>query len=458
MQYKVCKFGGSSVATAEKIRQVEEIIKSDESRKYIVVSAPGESVSGEKKVTDHLKNIAKYGKHPKTKGISEEQSKKFVEDRIQMISEELGVGDSLTKALEKELHKRLKAGYPSEEEREDAIAAFGEEANAKMIAQYLSGKGMKAEYVDPKDIGFLVTEEFSNAQLLDASYQRIAKGLKDKEGMVIFPGFFGYTESGKRATFSRGGSDLTGAILAKAMDAEVYENWTNVDGILMADPRIVDKPELIKSITYEELRELSSNGMEVFHDEAMFPVIEAHIPTNLRNTNNPSNPGTFIFEYRDPKEDEVIVGIAIREGYANWTMRKRMMNREHRVFERVAKWFGDEGVSIDHMPSITDSISVNFEQEQLQDDAAINRITRKLRNEMGIEKIRMYWNRANIAIVGCGMVQKTGAAARVLGALAKNGVNIETIDQGASELSIIIGVKNEDAENAVRAIYEEFVK
>ena len=360
-----------------------------------------------------------------------------------------------TKSITQELEKRLRSYDHNDAKFVDSVKAFGEESNAKIVAEYLKKKGVNVQYVDPKDVGFVVEEEFGNSQLLDSSYPSIREGLEDREGIVIFPGFYGYTQRGDIVTFSRGGSDLTGAILAAALDATEYENFTDVLGIRRADPRIVEDPERIGFLTYAELRELSYMGFNVFHDEAMFPVINAHIPTHVRKTSEPNKQGTYILEHRVPESDEIITGIACKKGFCTIDLKKYMMNREKGFIRRLAQIMEESDISIEHMPSGVDSISVIFEKAQL-DNSLLDKITRRIYNELKVDEIRVEHDEAMIVPVGQGMIHKAGVAQRITGACANAGISIVMLNQGASELSMVVGVKEKEAPYAVRAIYKEF--
>jgi len=452
---KVSKFGGSSVANAGVIRRVAEIVKSDPSRKYVVVSAPGKDSENTIKVTDMLISLAE--EYCKGNSRGSEMWLKKLSTRYYGLAGELGIENELVTSLMYDLQARVESYDGNRLKYLDSIKAFGEEACARMVARFFKNEGINAQYVDPKDTGFIVTDTFGNSQLAVPLEGRLSESMKEVGAVttVVFPGFFGYTENGDIATFSRGGSDLTGAILAAAVDAEVYENFTDVDGIFRADPGIVDSPELIQYITYGELRELSYMGFNVFHDEAIFPVIKRHIPTHLKNTNNPGCHGTHIVGERIPNDNEIVTGIACKKGFCSVDVSKYLMNREIGFMRKALQIFEDENISVEHVPSGIDSISVIFEQQQLN-NGMLDRLVRRMYNELGVEDVKVRYNNTMVIAVGYGMVHRTGVAERLTGACAREGINIEMINQGSSEMSVVIGVSDSDAEKTVRAVYNEF--
>ena len=367
---KVCKFGGSSVANSSQIKKVAEIIRSDTRRKIIVVSAP-------KGITDIL--IACAERFQKTR---DHPVKEF--DRIKKIYEEIGEGLGVKKHAEsvlEELKARINTKIPDKNEYEDFIKSWGEYSSARIISGYLNTIGIRSEFLDPCDTGMLVSGEFGNAKVLDESYIMLRKNLKNISGVILFPGFFGVTKNKRIATFSRGGSDLTGSILAAAAGAEMYENWTDQDGIRNADPNIVESPEQIKAITYKEIRELAYMGFNVFHAEAMIPAMKNSIAINIRNTNNPDNEGTYIMHHREP-DSQPIIGIAARKNFAVFNIEKVLMDAEVGFGRRLLEIFEEKGISYEHSPSGIDSISVILDQTQLTEETAagiIERIRRTLR-------------------------------------------------------------------------------
>ena len=428
------KFGGSSLADASQIRKVADIIKADPRRRHIVLSAPGKRTSADKKITDLL-----YLCHSlASQGLGIETAFGPVRQRFAEIASELGVGEMPGWLVEVE--EKIAGGADA-----DWIASRGEYLNSRMIARFLG-----ATFVDPASTirigpdGRLVPGE---------TYAALAEAL-DGDGLFVAPGFYGSDSAGRIRCFSRGGSDITGAIVARAAGDEIYENWTDVSGMLMADPRIVDSPRPIAELTYREQRELSYMGATVLHDEAVFPVREAGIPINIRNTNDPSAPGTRIVTARDSSEDE-IVGIAGRVGFTNVYTDKALMNAETGYGRRMLEILENRGISYEHAPTSIDTMSVIVRDEELagKEDLVLGDIEQRLKPD----HVDITGDIALIATVGEGMHRRIGVAARLFGALGKAGVNILMINQGASEINIIVGVSASDYENAVRAIYAEFV-
>jgi aspartate kinase len=337
----------------------------------------------------------------------------------------------------------------------DCMKAAGEDNAAKIVAQAFRARGANAVYVSPKEAGMLLTDDFGNAQLLDESYPHLARTLNDREDLVIFPGFFGYTKGGQIATFPRGGSDITGSILAAAVKADVYENFTDVDSVYPVDPRLVPTVKHgIREMTYREMRELSYAGFGVFQDEAIIPAVKASIPINVRNTNRPSEPGTMITQTRDAKPG-CVAGIASDDGFCNIFVDKYMMNREVGFGRKLLQILEEEGVSYEHTPSGIDHISVvvrdrDFSPEQ--ETRVYNHILRDLQPD-NVQIERGY---ALVMLVGEGLYYTVGMMAKAATALAAANVNIEMINQGASEISVMFGVKSCDRVKAVNALYEAF--
>jgi aspartate kinase len=333
---------------------------------------------------------------------------------------------------------------------------MGEDLMAQLFAAYLAAvRKVPASYLSPEDADLVVSAEFSNAYPLPETPERLKRKLADRPGITIFPGFFGATPDGRRATFSRGGSDLTGSLLAEAVDADVYENWTDVDGICRADPTVVKDPELMTEVTYREIRELAYIGFNVIHHDAILPARRKRIPINLRNTNNLAAKGTMIVDSRVPLA-EVVVGIAAKKDFCCFTIEKYLMNREIGFGRRVLSILEEAGLSFEHMPSGIDSISVYLDQNQLRSTEMTGEIVRRMYRDLSAEKVEVEHDKAMVIAVGEGMKHHVGVAARLVAALARQKFNIEMINQGASELSIIVGVRAEDAESAVRALYDEY--
>jgi aspartate kinase len=454
MDLIVCKFGGTSVATTERIRQIENILARNQARRCVVVSAPGKAPGAPVKVTDLL--IAVTRKVLATQSPEPELGQ--VKDRYRAIFAPLGLSSETIEHTLSDLDQRVNSPTKQDPKKfRDLIVAAGEDLNARLFAAYLTSRGTSAVYASPAESGMIVTPDFGDAQPLPETATRLAS-LRSKcsEMVVVFPGFFGVTTTGEVATFSRGGSDLTGSILAEAIDATEYENWTDVDGIFSCNPTIVDKPVQIPALTYREMRELSYMGFNVLHEEAVRPTMRKNIPIRLRNTNNLDNAGTLIVAQRLPTELDV-VGIAGRGGFCSFTLDKFLMNREKGFGRRLLSIFEDRGFSYEHCPSGVDNISVILEQSQLSPES-VNAIVRTIQDELRPDNIKTEFNIALVAVVGEGLMHRVGMLARSAAALSKASVNIKMANQGSSEMSIIFGIDAEDEKKAVAALYGEFFK
>jgi aspartate kinase len=451
MSFIVCKFGGSSVASSEKIQQIVNILRMDPRRRCFVLSAPGKSPDHPVKVTDAL--IAVVNKSLLRKNCSAEI--KEIKERFHAIYGPLKVPAARIDEILSDLDRRRKTSIAHPGKYRDMIVAAGEDFNCQLFAEYLKTLGIAAAYVSPKEAGLLVTPTFGDAQPLPEAAQRLT-GLKNlcREKIVIFPGFFGYTTDGDVATFSRGGSDLTGSILAEAVDAVEYENWTDVNGIFSAHPSMVKDPEIIPALTYKEMRELSYVGFNVLHEEAVKPVLRKKIPIRLRSSMNTDNPGTLIVSERLPSERDV-VGIASGGGYCSFTLEKFLMNREKGFGRRLLSIFEDLNLSYEHCPSGVDSISVILDQSQLKLEMA-NTVIRAIEEELKPDEIRTEFGIALVAVVGEGLIHKIGVLASAAAALSKAGVNIKIANQGSSEISMIFGIDVDEETKAVNALYNEF--
>ena len=434
---KVVKFGGSSLASAEQFKKVGDIIRADEARRFVVPSAPGKRNSNDTKVTDLLYKCyraAEKGHTDFDKVLAE------IKARYQEIIDGLGLSLSLEEDFNI-IEEKFKnhAG-------EEYAASRGEYLNGKIMADYLG-----YEFVDSaKIIRFDGEGQFD----MEMTNRLTREYLKDKENAVI-PGFYGAMEDGTVKTFSRGGSDITGSIVAGALDADLYENWTDVSGFLVTDPRIIENPKSIDTITYRELRELSYMGATVLHEDAIFPVRKAGIPINIRNTNRPEDAGTMIVEDTCKKPAYTITGIAGKKGFCSLFIEKSMMNSEIGFGRKVLQVLEKEGISFEHLPSGIDTMTLFIHQDEFaeKEQQVISGIHRAVNPDF----MELESDLALIAVVGRGMRSNRGTAARIFAALAHANVNVKMIDQGSSELNVIIGVRNEDFEVAVKAIYDIFV-
>lgn len=433
---KVVKFGGSSLASAQQFQKVADIIHSDVNRRYVVPSAPGKRFSDDTKVTDML--YACYHLAEADKDFKKELS--AIAERYQEIID----GLSLTLSLKDEF-KTIEKNF-KEKAGENYAASRGEYLNGIIMAAYLG-----YEFVDAAEvIRFKDNGDFDAEVTNEILGQRLA-GIE----RAVIPGFYGSYADGKVKTFSRGGSDVTGSIVARAVKADVYENWTDVSGFLIADPRIIENPEAIETITYRELRELSYMGASVLHEDAIFPVRREGIPINIRNTNKPEDEGTWIVESTCQKSKYVITGVAGKKGFCSVNIEKAMMNSEIGFGRKVLQAFEDYGISFEHVPSGIDTMTVFVHQDEFIDKE--QKVVSAIHRLADPDAIDIEADLALIAVVGRGMKSTRGTAGRIFSALAHANVNVKMIDQGSSELNIIIGVANNDFETAIKAIYDIFV-
>lgn len=448
---KVIKFGGSSLADANQIKKVCDIVLADPARRIVVVSAPGKRYPEDTKVTDLLIALADTA----LAGKNTDKALQAVVDRYKSIAQDLQLGEDISREIQQDLEKRLQKEGITPEKFTDRMKAAGEDNSAKLVAAYLVSLGVNAEYVNPLDAGMILSEEYGNARVLPQSYELLAK-LAERDTVMIFPGFFGYSQQGDVVTFSRGGSDVTGGILAAAIQAELYENFTDVDFVYAANPHVVENPCPIPLFTYEEMRELAYGGFTVLHEEALAPVYRKGIPVNIKNTNNPSAPGTMIVPAVQPgTEHSPVVGIAADKGFMTIHVQKYMMNREIGFGRKLLQILEEEQVSYEHTPSGIDSISIIVRQ-RLITPSILTRMVDKMYRELQVDKVVVEENHAIVMLVGQGMNRSIGLAGRATTAFAKANINLKMINQGSSEVSIMFGVEEKDAANAVRALYQEF--
>ena len=448
---KVIKFGGSSLADAKQILKVCKIILSDEERRLVVVSAPGKRYSDDKKVTDMLISLAEASHNGENTDVILNE----IVERYASISVNLGLGKDIVNLIRADLIQRINTKTESYGKFVDLLKAAGEDNNAKLIASYLQSKGVNAEYVNPKDAGLILTEEFGNAQVLPSSYEKLSE-LAKRDTIMIFPGFFGYSEKGEVVTFSRGGSDVTGGILAAAIKASVYENFTDVDFVYAANPNLINNPFPIPLFTYEEMQELSYAGFSVLHEEALAPVYKVGIPVNIRNTNNPDAKGTMIVPGKmAPKPTLPVVGIACDKGFLTLHVHKYMMNREIGFGRKLLQILEENNVPFEHMPSGMDSISIIMREKHCA-NGILEKMVEEIKLKLAVDSVVVEKNQAILMLVGRGMTKSVGVATRATAAFSKSGINIKMIDQGSSEVSIMFGVEEQDAKAAVVALYNEF--
>ena len=446
---KVVKFGGSSLASGTQVEKVYNIVLSDPNRKIVVVSAPGKRHSDDIKVTDLLISLGE-----KTlKGTNADDEFNTIINRYSSIADELGLSHTIIDEIKENLLSIMKQNKKSSELFIEAMKASGEDNNAKLIAAFFQHRGIEAHYVNPKDAGLFVTDEPGHAQVLPETYENLYQ-LRDRTGILIVPGFFGYNKAGDVLTFSRSGSDITGSILANGVKAELYENYTDVDAVYAVNPNIVKNPKGISELTYREMRELSYAGFSVFHDEALSPTFQAGIPVNVKNTNNPSAPGTKIVSERKNTNGPV-VGIASDDGFCSIYIGKYLMNREIGFGRRLLQILEDLSLSYEHLPSGIDDITVILHEDQLNEEIE-KEVLARIQEELQSDEVKITRHLALIMVVGEGMRRSVGTTARAAKALAEAHINIDMINQGSSEVSMMFGVRAADEKRAVQALYNEF--
>lgn len=445
---KVAKFGGSSLADENQFKKVSNIIKDDSERKFIVVSAPGKRHEHDFKITDLLIQLAEaYMNNDKYKSYYI-----TIVDRFSKIIERLGIDQTLVQEIEQKIQGTMAMDL-SFEDKVNNFKAIGEDSSAKILSAYLNSIGIKASYVNPKEAGIIVEKHETGAQILDESFEKINK-LRDREETLIIPGFFGYTKNDELATFPRGGSDITGSIIAAGVQADLYENFTDVDSVYAVNPTIVENPVEINSLTYREMRELAYSGFSVFHDEALIPAIKANVPVCIKNTNNPSSPGTMITKDKDPDES-CVVGIASDIGFTSIYVSKFLMNREIGFGRRLLQILEEEHISYEHTPSGIDDITIVLRDEQVKGDKLDN-VVNRIKTELEVDHVIVDRNLALVMVVGEGMKETIGIAQKAATALGDAKVNIEMINQGSSEVSLMFAIKSNDLHRAIRSLYREF--
>ncbi|MBW2977211.1 aspartate kinase [Candidatus Woesearchaeota archaeon] len=446
----VSKFGGSSLANARQIDAVREIVESDPRRRFVVLSAPGTDDEHKTKVTDSLLNIATDGEHFRKKGksISAKESHDYVVNRFGRIITDLGIeGNDLMENLRRDLQNPIEG-----KKRADFFASRGEHYHAQIIARYFKKRGLSAIVRLPEDVGLFVSNNFGNAKVLPISYSNLEK-LKLEQGIVVFPGFYGITEDKDVAVFSRGGSDLTGGELAFAINTSLYENWTDTDGIYQADPRLITDAKVIPRLTYKEIRILAAKGFNVFHYGAMLNCKNRNIPINVRNTNNPSAPGTMIVSERVP--EETVVGIARLDDVASVYIEKDMMDEEIGFTHDLLKIFKEYEVSTHHYPTDIDDIAVLVAQKDLVGKA--NDVRAAIERRMNPDRIEMTYNLSIVSPVGIGMKGHPEVEAIATTALAKRSIVPIVSTKSPAQISHIFAVEGYNADNALHALYDAFL-
>lgn len=446
---KVVKFGGSSLASASQLQKVLNIVKSDKNRKFVVVSAPGKRDNNDTKVTDAL--IQYYRAYIEGEDLIRHQD--WIIKRYQQMVSELQLKPLVLEKITKSILDL--ATLPIEENPflYDTFLAAGEDNNAKLIAAFFNQNGLKTRYIHPKEAGILVSSEPSNARILPSSYDKIEE-LKNYEEVLVIPGFFGITQKGQICTFSRGGSDITGSIIAAGVKADLYENFTDVDGIFAAHPGIIQKPHLIPELTYREMRELAYAGFGVLHDEALIPAYRGKIPLVIKNTNNPDHPGTKIVLKHSDKAIPV-VGIAGDSNFVSINMSKYLMNREVGFGRKVLQILEELNIRWEHMPTGIDDLSIILRERELT-PIKEEEILRQLTQKIEVDHAEIEHNLSIIMIVGEKMKSHIGLTATATKALSDNNINIQMISQGSSEVSIMLVVNSEQEKAAIQSLYKAF--
>lgn len=448
MDIKVAKFGGSSLADANQFKKVAAIIKKDDARKFIVVSAPGKRHDHDFKMTDLLIQLG-------TAYVKNEKYKSYyitIMDRFTKIINDLQLSDDISEEIEGRLQAIMEMDLPFDEHI-DHFKSLGEDSSARILSAFLELEGITSQYVNPKDAGIILEENETGVQLCEESYDLLYK-LRERDGVTVIPGFFSFTADDKLKTFSRGGSDITGAIVAAGVKAALYENFTDVDSVYTVNPSIVNNPKPIAILTYREMRELSYAGFSVFHDEALIPAFKADIPVEIKNTNNPTAPGTLIVA--DKKQSEYsVVGIASDTGFSSIYVSKFLMNREIGFGRKLLQILEEEGVSFEHVPSGIDEMTIIVRDSQLSNNKEAL-IVERIKKELCPDTVAVHHNLALVMVVGEGMKETIGMAQTATTALGNAKVNLEMINQGSSEVSMMFGIKANDLHRAIQSLYTAF--
>ncbi|ALJ23636.1 aspartate kinase [Lactobacillus gallinarum] len=448
---KVVKFGGSSLADGQNVEQALNIVLSDTERRAIVVSAPGKRSDDDIKITDLLIKYADMT-------LKSEDTNEIVQNilmRYQEIGHYFGLSDQELKVIKDILLALPNQTYPNSSYLMAAFKAHGERLNACLIAMILQHQGVKSRFLDPTEAGLIVTGQPNDALVNPESYLNLDQIKIATDERIIFPGFFGITPSGNIATFSRGGSDITGAILARGFHADMYENFTDVNGIFAANPHIVDNPQSIKKMTYREMRELSYAGFSVFHDEALIPAIQGQIPINVKNTHEPDQPGTIIVPEKDFVPDNIITGVTSQKHFSALYLHKYLLNKETGFTLRILQILYKHNVPYEHMPSGIDDITIIFNNDFLNDQL-IDQICNEIQATINPDQLEWIDDYAIIMVVGEGMKKYHVVSRQILDSLGDHDISPRMINQGASQISMMIGTKKEKADETVKIIYHQF--
>ena len=450
---KVCKFGGSSVKNASQIKKIIEIIKEDKKRKVIVVSAPGRDEKYDEKITDHLLNIATNGNHffEQKIDISKEESLKTTINKYKTLCKDLNIDE---KFIINDLKKDLENGSLKDEEKTAFFLSRGEHFNAKLICEYMNKMGIKTKLMLPEKFEFLLSDDFTDGKILTNSYENIKNSFDLKsDTRYLVPGFYGINKDKKIVVMSRGGSDLTGGELAYALDVDIYENWTDTNGVYEVDPRIIDDANVISRLTFKELRLLSAKGFNVFHFNAMLNCKKGKIPINIRNTNNPKHQGTMILSERVPMED--VVGIAKLDNMALIHIQKDMLGEEIGFSAKLLKIFSEFKINTYHYPTDKDDIAILVEQEDLK--GKINNLRRQIEKELNTDHLHVTYNLSILTLVGIGLKENSFIIVDAITALKENNIPFEMFDMSPSKISFHIGISQNVSDAALKTLQKKLL-
>lgn len=450
---KVCKFGGSSVKNASQIKKIIEIIKEDKKRKVIVVSAPGRDEKYDEKITDHLLNIATNGNHffEQKIDISKEESLKTTINKYKTLCKDLNIDE---KFIINDLKKDLENSSLKDEEKIAFFLSRGEHFNAKLICQYMNKMGIKTKLMLPEKFEFLLSDDFTDGKILIDSYENIKNSFDLKsDTRYLVPGFYGINKDKKIVVMSRGGSDLTGGELAYALDVDIYENWTDTNGVYEVDPRIINDANVISRLTFKELRLLSAKGFNVFHFNAMLNCKKGKIPINIRNTNNPNHQGTMILSERVPMED--VVGIAKLDNMALIHIQKDMLREEIGFSAKLLKIFSEFKINTYHYPTDKDDIAILVEQEDLK--GKINNLRRQIEKELNTDHLHVTYNLSILTLVGIGLKENSFIIVDAITALKENNIPFEMFDMSPSKISFHIGISQNVSDVALKTLQKKLL-
>lgn len=450
---KVCKFGGSSVKNASQIKKIIEIIKEDKKRKVIVVSAPGRDEKYDEKITDHLLNIATNGNHffEQKIDISKEESLKTTINKYKTLCKDLNIDE---KFIINDLKKDLENSSLKDEEKIAFFLSRGEHFNSKLICEYMNKMGIKTKLMLPEKFEFLLSDDFTDGKILIDSYENIKNSFDLKsDTKYLVPGFYGINKDKKIVVMSRGGSDLTGGELAYALDVDIYENWTDTNGVYEVDPRIINDANVISRLTFKELRLLSAKGFNVFHFNAMLNCKKGKIPINIRNTNNPNHQGTMILSERVPMED--VVGIAKLDNMALIHIQKDMLGEEIGFSAKLLKIFSEFKINTYHYPTDKDDIAILVEQEDLK--GKINNLRRQIEKELNTDQLHVTYNLSILTLVGIGLKENSFIIVDAITALKENNIPFEMFDMSPSKISFHIGISQNVSDVALKTLQKKLL-